>query len=78
VSRRVQTAHVARLRFHADSQLYVTADVEDEFQFVFNQEQFQITGIVRVAEADDRSLIVLVDWVGSEVEKRTWEPFKGI
>ena len=34
--------------------------------------------IVRVAEADDRSLIVLVDWVGFEVDERTWEPFKEI
>ena len=29
-------------------------------------------------EADDRSLIVLVDWVGLEVDERTWEPFKEI
>ena len=28
-----------------------------------------MAGVVRVAEADDRSLIVLVD-------KRTWDPFK--
>ena len=34
--------------------------------------------VVRVAEADDRSLIVLVDWVGFEVDERTWEPFKEI
>ena len=31
-----------------------------------------------MAEAEDCSLIVLVDWVGFEVEKRTWEPFKSI
>ena len=35
-----------------------------------------MAGIVRVAEADDRSLIVLVDRVGVEVDERTWEPFK--
>ena len=29
-------------------------------------------------EADDRSLIVLVDWVGFEVHELTWEPFKEI
>ena len=29
-------------------------------------------------QADDRSLIVLVDWVGFEVDERTWEPFKEI
>ena len=37
-----------------------------------------MAGIVRVAEAEDRSLIVLVDWIGFEVEERTWEPFKNI
>ena len=37
-----------------------------------------MAGIVRVAEADDRSLIVLVDWVGFEVDERTWEPFEEI
>ena len=68
VSGRVQTAHVARLRFYADSQLNVTADVKDVFQHAYNQGQFQMAGIVRVAEAEDRSLIVLVDWVGFEVE----------
>ena len=34
--------------------------------------------VVRVAEADDRSLIVLVDWVGFEVNERTWEPLEEI
>ena len=29
-------------------------------------------------QADDRSLIVLVDWVGFEVDERTWEPLKEI
>ena len=29
-------------------------------------------------QADDRSLIVLVDWNGFEVDERTWEPFKQI
>ena len=37
-----------------------------------------MAGIVRVAVADDRSLMVLVDWVGFEVDERTWEPFKEI
>ena len=66
------TAHVARLRFDADSQLNVTADVKDVFQHAFNQGQFKMAGIVRVAEAENCSLIVLVDWVGFEVEERTW------
>ena len=57
VSGRVHTAHVARLRFYADSQLNVTADVKNVFQHVFNHGQFQMAGTVRVAEADDRCLL---------------------
>ena len=78
VSGRVHTAHVARLRFYADSQRNVTADVKNVFQHVFNQGQVQMTGVVRVAQADDRSLIVLIDRVGFEVDERTWEPFNEI
>ena len=29
-------------------------------------------------EAEERSLIVLVDWVGFDVHERTWQPFKDI
>ena len=72
VSGRVHTAHVASLRFYADSQLNVTAGVKNVFQHAFNQRRFQMAGVVRVAEADDRLLIVLVDWVGFEVDERTW------
>ena len=68
-SGRVHTGYVARLRFYANSQLNVTADVKNVLQHAFNHGQFQMAGVVRVAEADDRSLIVLVD-------KRTWDPFK--
>ena len=64
VSGRVHTVHAARLRFYADSQLNITADVKNVFQHAFNQGQFRMAGVVRVAEADDRSLIVLVDWAG--------------
>ena len=60
------------------SQLNVTADVKNAFQHAFNQGLFQMAGIVRVVEADDRSLIVLVDWVGFELDERTWEPFTEI
>ena len=76
VSGRVHTAHVARLRFYADPQLNVTADVRNVFKHAFNQGQFQMAGVVCVAEADDRSLIVLIDWVGFEVDERTREPPK--
>ena len=60
------------------SQLNIMADVKNVFQHAFNKGQFQMVGIVRVAEAEDRSLIMLVDWGGFEVEERTREPFESI
>ena len=60
------------------SQLNITADVKNVFQHAFNQGLFQMAGVVRVAEADNHSLIVLVDWVGFKVDERTWEPFREI
>ena len=37
-----------------------------------------MAGSARMAEAEDRTLIVLVEWVGFDVEESTWEPFKKI
>ena len=37
-----------------------------------------MAGVVHVAESNDPSLIVLVDWVGFDVDERTREPFKEI
>ena len=39
---------------------------------------FRSRRLCLVFEADERSLIVLVDWVGFEVDERTWEPFREI
>ena len=78
VSGHVHTAHDARLRFYAYSQLDVSATVKNVFQHTFNQGKFQMAGVVHVAEADDSLLIVLVDRVGFDVDERTWEPLKEI
>ncbi|CAM9980933.1 unnamed protein product, partial [Hapterophycus canaliculatus] len=72
VSGRLQTSHKARLRFCADSQLNVTVDVKTVCQHAYNHGQFQMAGIVQVAEAED------LDWIGFEVEERTWEPLNNI
>ena len=37
-----------------------------------------MAGIARMAEAEDRTLIVLVEGVGFDVEESTWEPFTEI
>ena len=60
------------------SQLNVTADVKNVFQHACNKGRFQMAGVVHVAKAEDRSLIVLVDWVGFKVEEPTLELFRSI
>lgn len=43
--------NVARLRCCGDSQPNLTADVEDVYKDAFDQGQFHMAGIVRVAES---------------------------
>ena len=78
VSGKVHQAHVARLRFCADSQLQVTADLKDVFQHSYAQGEYRINALVRVAADDRGDVIVLVDWDGFEAEERTWEPLRKI
>ena len=65
VTGRVQTAHVARLRFYADSQLNVAADVKDVFQHAYSQGQFQM------AQAGERCKVVRTVCVTTTHSKRT-------
>ena len=74
ITGKVHTAHVSRLKFYADSQLHVTANLKDVFQHSYNHGEFQMNAIIHVAAAEDSSIIVLVDWAGFDTEERTWEP----
>ena len=61
VSGAVHSAHVARLRFYADSQLQITAELKDVFQHSYAQGECRMNALVHVAEDDDGNIIVLVD-----------------
>ena len=79
VSGRVQTAHVPRLRFYAHSQLNVTADVnQGRILACFQSRAISNYWYCSREQKDDRSLLVLVDWAGFEVEERTWKPFTDV
>ena len=73
VSGKVHTAHVARLRFDADADLNITAEVKDVFQHSYAQGECRMNALMHVAEDDQGDVIVLVDWEGFDAEERTWE-----
>ena len=74
----VRDVHVARMKFYADRDLHLTAELKDVFQQTFAQGYVEMSDILELAEADDGSFIALVDWVGFEEDERTWEPVENI
>ena len=74
VSGKVQTAHVARLRFYADADLNITAEIKAVFQHSYAQGECRMNALMHVAEDDQGDVIVLVDWEGFHAEERTWKP----
>ena len=79
ISGEVRDVHVVRLCFYADSALDITSDLKDVFQHSFTQGQFEMSGLVDMAEADDGDgYDVQVQWVGFEDDEDTWEPLSKI
>ena len=78
VSGKVHTAHVARLRFYADADLNITAEVKDFFQHSYAQGECRMNALMHVAEDHQGDVIVLVDWEGFDAEERTWESLRKI
>ena len=62
VSGKVHTAHVARLRFYADADLNITAEIKHFFQHSYAQGERRMNALMHVAEDDQDDVIVLVDW----------------
>ena len=61
VSGKVHTAHVARLRFNADADLNITAEINDVFQHSYAPGECRMNDLMHVAEDDQGDVIVLVD-----------------
>ena len=78
VSGKGHTAHVARLRFYADADLNITAEIKDVFQHSYAQRECQMNTLMHVAEGDQGDVIVLVDCEGFDAEERTWESLRKI
>ena len=78
VSGKVHTAHVARLRFYADADLNITAEIKDVFQHSYAQGELRMNALMHVAEDDQGDVIVLVDWEDFGAEEQTWESLRKI
>ena len=74
----MHTAHVARLRFHTDGDLNITAEVKDVFKHSYAQGECRMNALMHVAEDDQGDVIVLDDWEGFDAEERTWETIRKI
>ena len=68
VSGKVHTAYVARLRFYADADLNITAEIRDVFQHSYAQGECQMNALMHVAEDYQGDVIVFVDWEGFDAE----------
>ena len=75
---KVRTAHVSRLRFYADADLNITAEIKDVFQHSYAQGECRMNASTHVAEDDQGDVIVLVDWEVFDAEERTWESLRKI
>ena len=78
VSGKVHTVHVTRLRFYADADLNITAEIKDVLQHSYAQGECQMNALMHVAEEDQGYNIVLVDWEGLDADKRTRESLRKI
>lgn len=55
------------------------SELKETFQRAFTQDQFEMAGIVDIAEAvEEGSIEVKVDWVGFEDEESSWKPLQTI
>lgn len=82
VSGEFRAVHATRMRFYAHQAVNIMADVKDvvfQHQHVFAQGYVEIAGILELAEADDlEGLPVLVDWIGFDQDKCTWQAIEDI
>ena len=52
VSGKVHTAHVARLRFYADANLNISAEIKDDLQHSCVQSECRLNALMHVADDD--------------------------
>ena len=80
VSGEVRDVHVARMRFHADGALEITAELKELFQHALSQEEFEMAAaIVDLATVEEGSgFEVEVMWAAFDTERNTWEDLANV
>lgn len=78
VSVAVPSVHFARLRLYADSQLKITAEVEDAFPYSYARGEFHTNALVHIADDEKGNIIVSVDWIEFDAGGCTWESLRTI
>ena len=63
---KIPTAHVARMKFYHDSSLGLTSGIKETFQYVLNQGEFEMKGILEFRKSTSGK--------GFSEAERSWEP----
>ena len=74
VAGKVTTAHVVRPKFHKESSLGTTEDVQEAFQYLFNQGEFHGEDVLDVRRAPHVEYETLVPCIGFSESERSWKP----
>ncbi|MEO9968198.1 MAG: hypothetical protein ABJF11_20570 [Reichenbachiella sp.] len=70
----ISTVHVARMKFYQDSSLGLTADIKETFQYLINQGEFEMEGILELRRSTNGNYEAFVNWKGFSEAERSWEP----
>ena len=74
VDGKISTAHVARTKFYHDSSLGLPADIKETFQYLLNQGEFEMEGILETRKSTSGYCEGYVHWQLFLEAEQSWEP----
>ena len=69
----ILTVHVVRIKFFLYSG-FIPADITQTFQYLTNQVEFEMEGILELTRSTNGNYEAFVNWKGCSEAERSWEP----